>query len=208
MMEWAPETPPAADANATLGIRVSDIDAEKPPNLFMFPRSMLSAHRDGSFYPFLPAYPPQVLQWVQPNPILESCAGKLVTSAAAGYVFGNLFGLVLGSYEGITPPIPLPGQRELPKVPWRESMVGAWRLTKGKCRYWGNNFVVISGMFAGIECAVEKARGTHDVGNELAAGCVTGAALAAGQGVQAQCLGCVGFAAFSYAMHYFTDGRF
>lgn len=35
---------------------------------------------------------------------------------------GNLFGLVLGSYEGITPPVPLPGQRELPKVPWRESV--------------------------------------------------------------------------------------
>jgi hypothetical protein len=35
---------------------------------------------------------------------------------------GNVFGLVLGSYEGITPPIPVPGQRELPKVPWRESV--------------------------------------------------------------------------------------
>lgn len=35
---------------------------------------------------------------------------------------GNVFGLVLGSYEGITPPVPLPGQRELPKVPWRESV--------------------------------------------------------------------------------------
>jgi hypothetical protein len=35
---------------------------------------------------------------------------------------GNVFGLVLGSYEGITPPVPIPGQRELPKVPWRESV--------------------------------------------------------------------------------------
>lgn len=58
---------------------------------------------------------------------------------------GNLFGLVLGSYEGITPPIPVPGQRELPKVPWRESMSASWRVTAGKCRYWGNNFLVISG---------------------------------------------------------------
>uniref|UniRef100_M4BZ59 Uncharacterized protein n=1 Tax=Hyaloperonospora arabidopsidis (strain Emoy2) TaxID=559515 RepID=M4BZ59_HYAAE len=35
---------------------------------------------------------------------------------------GNVFGLVLGSYESITPPVILPGQRELPKVPWRESV--------------------------------------------------------------------------------------
>jgi import inner membrane translocase subunit TIM22 len=39
-------------------------------------------------------------------------------------------------------------------------------------------------MFSGLECAVEKARGVHDVGNELVAGCATGAALAAGQGYQ------------------------
>lgn len=39
-------------------------------------------------------------------------------------------------------------------------------------------------MFAGLECAAEKARGRHDVGNELIAGCATGAALAAGQGIQ------------------------
>jgi hypothetical protein len=39
-------------------------------------------------------------------------------------------------------------------------------------------------MFSGLECASEKARGVHDVGNELVAGCATGAALAAGQGWQ------------------------
>uniref|UniRef100_K3WS24 Mitochondrial import inner membrane translocase subunit TIM22 n=1 Tax=Globisporangium ultimum (strain ATCC 200006 / CBS 805.95 / DAOM BR144) TaxID=431595 RepID=K3WS24_GLOUD len=197
-----------ADPNARLGVHVADLSAETPPNPFLFPRSLLHFHREGSFYPFLPAYPPAFLETQQPNPILESCAGKFFMSAAMGYAMGNLFGLVLGSYEGITPPVPLPGQRELPKVPWKESMVGAWRVTGGKMRYWGNNFLVISSMFSGLECAAEKARGRHDVGNELVAGCATGAALAAGQGVQAQCLGCVGFAAFSYAIHKFTDGRF
>ncbi|EEY60403.1 Mitochondrial Protein Translocase (MPT) Family [Phytophthora infestans T30-4] len=115
---------------------------------------------------------------------------------------GNVFGLVLGSYEGITPPVPLPGQRELPKL------AGSWRVTAGKCRYWGNNFLVISAMFSGLECATEKIRARHDVGNELVAGCATGAALAAGQGIQAQCLGCAGFAAFSYAINVFTGGKF
>ncbi|GLE11773.1 hypothetical protein PINS_up024429 [Pythium insidiosum] len=179
------------DTNATRGVRVTDLDAATPPNLFM-------RTREGTMFPFLPSYPPQLLQHLQPNPILESCAGKFVLSATMGYAMGNLFGLVLGSYEGITPPVPLPGQREMPRAPWRESVTGAWRVTQGKCRYWGNNFLVISAMFSGLECAVEK----------LVAGCATGAALAAGQGYQAQCMGCVGFAAFSYAIHYFTGGAF
>lgn len=69
-------------------------------------------------------------------------------------------------------------------------------------------FLCALAMFSGLECAVEKVRGRHDLGNELVAGCATGAALAAGQGYQAQCLGCAGFAAFSYAINYFTGGRF
>ncbi|DBA03839.1 TPA: hypothetical protein N0F65_005729 [Lagenidium giganteum] len=196
------------DANAQRGLRLEDLDADTPPNLFLFPRTALSIHRQGGIHTFLPAYPPAFLDTQHPNPITESCAGKFFLSAVMGYGMGNLFGLVLGSYEGITPPIPVPGQRELPKVPLRESMAGAWRVTAGKCRYWGNNFLVISAMFSGLECATEKIRGKHDVGNELVAGCATGAALAAGQGIQAQCLGCVGFAAFSYAIHSFTDGKY
>lgn len=165
---------PAEDANAKLGVRAEDVGAATPPNLFLFPRSFVEGHvlfDKTGVRPFLPAYPPQVLQWVQPNPITESCAGKFLMSAVVGaflmmfllsldyftekvvvvvmlskgYGMGNLFGLVLGSYEGITPPVPIPGQRELPKVPWRESMGASWRLTAGKCRYWGNNFLVISG---------------------------------------------------------------
>ncbi|KAG2527945.1 hypothetical protein JM18_002835 [Phytophthora kernoviae] len=201
----------ADDANARLGVHVADLRTEVPPNPFLFPRSFLRMHLlhdTVGIHPFLPAYPPQILQHLQPNPILESCAGKFFLSAAMGYVMGNVFGLVLGSYEGITPPVPLPGQREMPKVPWRESMADSWKVTRGKCRYWGNNFLVISAMFSGLECASEKVRGRHDVGNELVAGCATGAALAAGQGFQAQCLGCAGFAAFSYAINYFTGGNF
>ncbi|RLN59457.1 hypothetical protein BBJ28_00005811 [Nothophytophthora sp. Chile5] len=137
----------AEDANARLGVHVEDLSAERPPNPFLFPRSFLRSHLlhdTVGIHPFLPAYPPQILQNLQPNPILESCAGKFFLSAA------------------------------------------------------------MDGWF----CATEKARARHDVGNELVAGCATGAALAAGQGYQAQCLGCAGFAAFSYAINYFTDGKF
>ncbi|KAL7678518.1 putative mitochondrial import inner membrane translocase subunit TIM22 [Plasmopara halstedii] len=199
------------EVNSRLGVHIEDLSKETPPNPFLFPRSILTVQtlqKSVGIHPFLPAYPPQILQWQQPNPITESCVGKFFLSAAMGYVMGNVFGLVLGSYEGITPPVPIPGQRVLPKVPWRESVVGAWRVTAGKCRYWSNNFLVISAMFSGLECATEKIRARHDVGNELVAGCATGAALASGQGFQAQCLGCAGFAAFSYAINVFTGGKF
>uniref|UniRef100_H3H2B6 Mitochondrial import inner membrane translocase subunit TIM22 n=2 Tax=Phytophthora ramorum TaxID=164328 RepID=H3H2B6_PHYRM len=200
----------ADDANARLGVHVADLSKETPPNPFLFPRSFLKMHLlhdTVGIHPFLPAYPPQILQWQQPNPIVESCAGKFFLSAAMGYVMGNVFGLVLGSYEGITPPVPLPGQRELPKVPWRESVRynSLAIVPVGDATYLS---LCCPAMFSGLECASEKIRGRHDVGNELVAGCATGAALAAGQGIQAQCLGCAGFAAFSYAINVFTGGKF
>nr|CCA17805.1 Mitochondrial Protein Translocase (MPT) Family puta [Albugo laibachii Nc14] len=196
------------DCNRSLGIRYEHLQSETPPNPFLYPRSLFRLQENTGIHPVLATHPPQLVQHFQPNPILESCAGKFVMSAAMGYVMGNLFGVVLGSYEGMAPPIPIPGQREAPKVPWKESMRGALRVTAGKCRYWGNNFMIISAVFAGLECASEKVRARHDVGNELIAGCATGATLAYGQGIQAQCLGCVGFAAFSMAIHHLTDGKF
>lgn len=63
-----------------------------------------------------------------------------------GYGLGNALGLLLGSYEGIAPPIPLPGERELPKVPWGEYGKLGWRTTAEKCKYWRNNFMVVTGM--------------------------------------------------------------
>lgn len=42
-----------------------------------------------------------------------------------GYVMGNVLGLVFGSYESIAPPVPLPHERELPKVPVKEQV---WRM--------------------------------------------------------------------------------
>jgi mitochondrial import inner membrane translocase subunit TIM22 len=98
-------SPEERDANAELGIRASDLDAEKPPNLFMYPRSFLNLHRDGSFYPFLPVYPPQFLQFVQPNPLLESCAGKFFLSATMG-AFSQT-----DTYEGTMPEATHPALR-------------------------------------------------------------------------------------------------
>jgi import inner membrane translocase subunit TIM22 len=77
----------AEDANARLGVHVEDLSSETPPNPFLFPRSFLKSKvlfDAAGIHPFLPAYPPQILQWQQPNPITESCAGKFFLSAAMG----------------------------------------------------------------------------------------------------------------------------
>ena len=50
---------------------------------------------------------------------------------------GLVMGLMLGSYEGMAPPIPLPGQKEMPAAPFREQMRAAFRGTASKSKYWG-----------------------------------------------------------------------
>ena len=75
------------DRNTHLGLHVDDLSKDTPPDTFLFPRTFLDMHLlhdKVGVYPFLPAYPPQLLQWLQPNPITESCAGKFCLSAAMG----------------------------------------------------------------------------------------------------------------------------
>ena len=67
-------------------------------------------------------------------------------------------------------------------------------------RRYTKSFAVITALFSGCDCLFEKWRGRHDVVNGSLSGCATGAVLAAKQGPQAACLGCVGFAAFSVAI--------
>lgn len=62
-------------------------------------------------------------------------------------------------------------------------------------------------MFSGVECLIEKYRAKHDIYNPTAAGCITGAALAAPQGPMASCVGCAGFAAFSVAIEAVMGGH-
>lgn len=72
------------DPNARLGARVEHLSGDVPPNLFLFPRSLLQLQRETRIFPFLPAYPPAFLETQQPNPLLESCAGKFFLSSAMG----------------------------------------------------------------------------------------------------------------------------
>ena len=62
------------------------------------------------------------------------------------------------------------------------------------------NFGYIGAIFAGTECCIEGFRAKNELGNGVAAGCITGAFLAKGAGPQAMAVGCAGFAAFSAAI--------
>ena len=66
---------------------------------------------------------------------------------------------------------------------------------------------MLTAVFSGTECVVEKYRGSHDVVNGASAGFVTGAVLAAPQGPQAAAFGAVGFALFSIAIEYIMGGH-
>ena len=62
------------------------------------------------------------------------------------------------------------------------------------------NFGAVGALFSGIECGIEGLRAKNDLGNGVAAGCLTGAILARNGGPQAAAVGCAGFAAFSAAI--------
>jgi len=110
---------------------------------------------------------------------------------------GLLMGVFLGAMSDMTPPVTIINGKDVPQAPMKEQMRMTLRATAEKSRYWCRNFAFITGVFSGSECLVEKARGTHDVWNEVISGCVTGAAIQAKSGPQAAAMGCGGFAAFS-----------
>ena len=128
----------------------------------------------------------------------EACAGKAVVSAIGGGVLGVPMGVLISADQGLSPPVVLPGQPEPPKIPLKYQLRDSALSTKVKCIRWSKNFAVVTAVFSGVECTIEKVRAKHDVVNSVAAGCVTGAALAAKQGPGAMALGCGGFAVFSY----------
>ena len=159
------------------------------------------------FFPTRIRFPPRPAPEPDHAIVMESCAGKTLMSGVVGYGLGLGIGLLIGSYEHVAPPMPLPGQRLLPKVPLREQFGDSFKKTGKKMKGWGQNFMVITAIFTGAECVVEKARGEHDIWNGSLAGCAAGATLAAKSGPQAACFGCLGFAAFSTLIDKITGGH-
>jgi len=76
-------------------------------------------------------------------------------------------------------------------------MFHAWRSTAERANSSARQFAVLTAIWQGTECVLEKTNATHGVENAATAGCISGAAIAARQGPQAACMGCAGFAAFS-----------
>lgn len=134
---------------------------------------------------------------------MESCPAKTVMAGTMGFGLGGLFGLFMSSMRYDTPMgAGLPGGvgTQMPDIPVREQIRRGFK-DMGKAS-WSSakNFGYIGAMFAGTECVIEGLRAKNDLGNGVAAGCLTGGFLAKGGGPQAAAVGCAGFAAFSAAI--------
>ena len=127
---------------------------------------------------------------------------------------GCVFGLMMAGMAVSQPHLepfsgaPLPGP-DAPKVPvWRQFRDGL-RDMKNRSLSTGRSFALVGGVYATVECFLERLRGRRDMRNALASGFATGAALAVRGGPRAMVFGGAGFAAFSgvmeLAMPYIFD---
>lgn len=149
--------------------------------------------RSGNFPPPPDKYP------VLPTLLPESCAFKIVTGAMMGSVLGVGLGLFMGAMGDVSP-IQIVNGREVPQAPVREQLRAGYKSTAMKASGWARNFGVLTAMFGGVECLIEKYRGKHDVWNPVVSGCIVGGTLSAKGGPAAACVGCAGFAGFSLLM--------
>ena len=110
---------------------------------------------------------------------------------------GALLGIFMGAMGDVSPIQVIQG-KEVPTAPLREQMRVAYKATAAKSLGWVKTFGVLSALFGGVECLVEKQRAKHDVWNPVVSGCIVGATLSAKGGPAASCMGCVGFGGFSF----------
>lgn len=152
---------------------------------------------------FIPVrYPPAVEEPLfLPTIMLESCAFKIITGGVMGSVLGVGLGLFMGAMGGDTlSSIQVLNGREVPQAPVREQLRSAYKSTVLKSAGWAKSFGVLTALFGGVDCIIEKYRGKHDVWNPVLSGCAVGGALSAKGGPAAACIGCMGFAGFSLVM--------
>jgi len=103
-----------------------------------------------------------------------------------------------------TPAVPgIPGSAAatpISSLPLRKQLAHGFKDMGARSWSTAKNFGAVGALFAGIECGIEGLRAKNDLGNGVAAGCLTGAILARNGGPQAAAVGCAGFAAFSAAI--------
>jgi|TARA_B100000780_G_C20994237_1_gene397663 import inner membrane translocase subunit TIM22 len=149
-------------------------------------------------YAVTPQIAPDMMQFT------ESCMMKPLMTIPLGFVLGAGFGVFMGSWEGIAPPPLLPGIPMAPSKPIAQEFKATARTMGRKARNWSKNFAVVTAVFSGSECALERIRAKNDMWNSVFAGFFSGAALAVKQGPQAMAFGGVGFAVFSVVIDKFT----
>ena len=130
------------------------------------------------------------------NLLMEACAPKIIVGGLMGSVLGVGMGLFMGMM-GDPSPIKIVKGREVPQPPAREAIRSAFKSVVGSSKGWAKSFGLMTALFGGIECVIEKERATKDVWNSVFSGCAVGATMAANQGPSGMCFGCVGFACFS-----------
>jgi hypothetical protein len=113
-----------------------------------------------------------------PSLVPEACGTKIITGGVMGAVIGIGLGAFMGAMGDVSP-IQIINGREVPVAPLREQMRGAFKSTAAKTGGWAKSFGILTALFGGVECVVEKYRAKHDVWNPVISGCVVGATLSA-----------------------------
>jgi import inner membrane translocase subunit TIM22 len=111
----------------------------------------------------------------------EACGIKIITGGVSGAVLGVGLGLFMGAMGDVSP-IQIVNGREVPQAPLREQMRAAYKATANKALGWCKTFGVMTALFGGVECVIEKYRAKHDVWNGVSSGCVVGATISAKSG--------------------------
>lgn len=99
-----------------------------------------------------------------------------------GSVLGIGLGLFTSMMGDVSPAIQVINGREVPQAPIREQVRAGFKTTFSKSKGWAKSFGILTALFGGTECLIEKHRGKHDVWNSAASGCVVGATLSAKAG--------------------------
>ncbi|KAG6850848.1 hypothetical protein H0H93_007466 [Arthromyces matolae] len=131
---------------------------------------------------------------------MESCPGKTVLAAGAGFGIGAFFSLMSASFAYEDPLLRAQTQAGMKTTQkareiFREMGRGMWSSGKG--------FGKVGALFAGIECVIESYRAKNDIYNSVASGFLAGGILARNSGPKAAFGGGLAFAAFSTAIDLF-----
>jgi len=179
-----------------MGGGAADLEAMKQQQAIKYVRQQHQPQTD----PSVPNCTTNISTSSQMQAAMESCPGKLAMSGVMGFGLGGVFGLFMSSMRYDTPMSTNATGTAIASLPVKEQLRQGFKEMGRASWSSAKNFGYIGAIFAGTECAIEGYRAKNDLGNGVAAGCLTGGFLARGGGPQAAALGCAGFAAFSAAI--------